>query len=190
MIKGMIIIKKGFYMKKIKDILLSNTLNMKHFVSTESTIERAIRKAANTFSKTLFVVDKENIVGVFSMKDFIEKIPYDPRNWLNHKVKDFMTTQIPSISSDVCLSESLQFLQQNDFSCIAVTENNQIIGIVNIDYLIEKTLEEKIFIIDQMMSYISGGLSANLENVISEFIEYQNIELPILLPEELEQIAA
>jgi predicted transcriptional regulator len=190
MIKGMIIIRKGFYMKKIKDILLGNTLNINHFISTESTIEKAIRKAANTFSKTLFVVDKENIVGIFSMKDFIEKIPYEPRAWLNHKVKDFMTTQIPSINCEVSLSESLQFLQQNDFSCLAVTENNQIIGIVNIDYLIEKTLEEKNFIIDQMMSYIGGGLSANLENVISEFTEYQNIELPILLPEELVQNAA
>lgn len=183
-------IRKGVYMKKIKDILLSNTLNMNYFVSTESTLERAIKKATKTFSKTLFVVDNENIVGVFSMKDFIGKITSEPSSWVNLKVKDFMTTQVPSINCNICLSESLQFLQQNDFSCIAVTENNKIVGILNIDYLIEKTLEEKNFIIDQMMSYINGDLTSNLENVFSDFIEYQNVELPILLPQELTQTAA
>lgn len=190
MIKGMIIKKKGFYMKKIKDILFGTSLNINHFVSIESPIEKALKRAASSFSKTLFVVEKENIVGVFSIKDFFSKISTEPTAWIHHKVKEFMSTQIPSISCDITLSESLQFMQQNDFSCIAVTENNQIVGVVNIDYLIEKTLEEKNFIIEQMMSYINGSLTTNFENVITEFVEYQNVELPIILPSEFEQNAA
>lgn len=190
MINGMIIKKEGFYMKKIKDILFGTSLNINHFVSIESPVEKALRKAATSFSKTLFVVEREHIVGVFSIKDFFSKISTEPTSWLHHKVKEFMSTQIPSISCDVSLSETLQFMQQNDFSCIAVTENNQIVGVVNIDYLIEKTLEEKNFLIEQMMSYINGDISSRFENVITDFIEYQNVELPIVLPNEFEQNAA
>lgn len=190
MFKGMTIYNKGFYMKKVKDLLNNSRLSESHFISSESLLSHALKKVMTSLSNTLFVTEDNAIIGVFSFKDLVRDDLYDLSRWNTYKVKDVMKNFIPSIHSEASINECLNLMRLSDFSCLAVKEKNRIIGFIDSDYLIEQAIEEKDFIIDQMRTYINGGLATNFEVEFGEFYEYQNVELPILITEEFAYKAA
>lgn len=190
MLKGMTIYNKGFYMKKVKDLLNNSRLSGCHFISSESLLSEAFKKVITSLSSTLFVTENNTIIGIFCFKDLAKEELQDFSLWNTYKVKDVMKNFIPSINCEASINECLNLMKLSDFSCLAVKEKNRIIGFIDSDYLLEQAIEEKDFIIDQMRTYINGGLATNFEVTFEEFYEYQNVELPILITDDFAYKAA
>lgn len=89
---------------------------------------------------------------------------------------------MPTVSSDLSLEECLGLMKHKGTTCLAVKDNESIIGVVDLAFLIEKVLDEKNFLIDQLSTYINGTSMYQEKEVTQEevfFCESNDMEAPL-----------
>lgn len=80
---------------------------------------------------SLLIVDNNHLRGIFTERDLLRRVvclSLDPKEV---KIKDVMTTEVLTLSSDKPLSHALYLMRINEFRHMPVLKNNVPIGIVS-----------------------------------------------------------
>ncbi|BCM92443.1 magnesium transporter MgtE [Abditibacteriota bacterium] len=84
--------------------------------------------------------DREVLIGVISLRELVRAGARrkDP----NVKVRDFMTTDVISVSTDTDQEECARLISKYDFMAMPVLEHGNFVGIVTVDDIIDVLVEE------------------------------------------------
>ena len=130
---------------RVRDFMTKDPITI---LSTD-TIGKAISLMRENGISRLPVLEKNKLVGIVTVHDIIEKI-IKPRErtsigeavgekakTLSNKVKDIMSKPVHTISKDSNLLEALDKMIKYDISCLVVTEDKSVIGIVTMMDILE-----------------------------------------------------
>lgn len=104
------------------------------------------------------LVKKGNVIsGIFTERDYMQKIALDAKSSKNTPVEDVMSSPVITAKP----SDSVQTCMETMTSCrcrhLPVVDGEELLGIVSIGDLVKKLLEEKESEIEQLSQYIAGS---------------------------------
>ena len=125
-------------------------------VDANDTVLAAISLMAQVNIGAVLVQKEDTISGIFTERDYLQKIALKSRSSQETKVGDVMTT--PVVSADP--SDSIQQCMETMTTChcrhLPVVENGNLLGIVSIGDLVKKMLDEKQSEVEKLSQYITG----------------------------------
>ncbi len=125
-------------------------------VDVNDTVFDAISLMAEVNIGAVLVQHDDAITGIFTERDYLQKIALKSLSSRKTKVGDVMTS--PVITADP--SDSVQQCMETMTTChcrhLPVVKDNELLGIISIGDLVKRLLEEKESEIKQLNEYITG----------------------------------
>jgi len=125
-------------------------------VDVSETVFDAISLMAQVNVGAVLVQKDEAIAGIFTERDYLQKIALKSLSSKETKVGDVMTS--PVISADP--ADSIQHCMETMTTChcrhLPVVEEGKLLGIVSIGDLVKRMLDEKQSEVEKLSEYITG----------------------------------
>lgn len=125
-------------------------------VDSNETVFDAISLMAEVNIGAILVQNDDAISGIFTERDYLQKIALKSLSSQETRVGDVMTS--PVITADP--GDSIQQCMETMTTChcrhLPVVENGKLLGIVSIGDLVKRMLDEKESEVEQLNQYISG----------------------------------
>ena len=125
-------------------------------IAPGTTVFDAIQMMADKNVGALPVMTGEQVLGMFSERDYTRKIALKGRSSRETLVSDVMTASPLIVSADDSVDRCMRLMTQNRIRHLPVVENGRLIGIVSIGDLVNWIISAQSAAIDQLEKYISG----------------------------------
>ena len=141
-------------MKTVREILI-NKGNQIWTVLPDTTVYKALIIMADKSIGALLVVDKlGNPVGVLSERDYARKVILVGKSSKETMVKEIMSSRVIYITPDRSPEECMALMISKRIRHLPVLDNGKLAGFISIGDVVKAVLDEKEFMIDQLVQYI------------------------------------
>ena len=131
-------------------------------IHADATVYEALQMMADKDVGALVVIDKGQVVGIFSERDYARKVILAGLSSLNTPVKQIMSTGVYYVTPDQSIEECMAVMTKNRVRHLPVIVNEQLVGLVSIGDAVKSIISDQDIQIRQFENYISGrGYSAD-----------------------------
>jgi len=139
---------------RISEILQKKGKNV-FSAAPKTTVFEAIRLMAGNKIGALLVLEGERIVGIFTERDYLNKIILEGHSSKETPVKDVMTSKVAFITPDTLIEEGLAVMTEKRCRHLPVLDNKKLVGVVSIGDLVRQVIKDQKITIDSLTEYIS-----------------------------------
>ena len=143
-------------MSTLKEILQRKGRNVITAPPT-TTVFDAIRTMAQRNVGALLVVEDEELIGLFSERDYLRKIALKFRSSRKTAISEVMSSPVLCAKLDDDLEDCMAMMTKHHFRHLPILDGDALCGIISIGDVIKYLLEEKKQELEQLSSYIAGG---------------------------------
>ncbi len=111
---------------KVKDIMTKNVA----YVNPQNTVVEAAQLMQKHNVGSIPVCDKNGVIGVVTDRDIVVRNIAHGKSPQSTPVKDVMTSQVTTVSSDTEINEASRIMAQYQVRRLPVVENNMLVGMV------------------------------------------------------------
>jgi len=104
----------------------------------------------------LLVMDGEEIVGIFSERDYARKVILQGKASKDTPVSEIMTREVLVISTEKTLDDCMALMTARKIRHLPVMEDQKLAGIVSSGDVLKKIISEQHSAIHDLENYISG----------------------------------
>ncbi len=140
-------------MNSIGQFLTQRIQNI-HSVSPQSTVRQALELMADKNIGALLVLEENQLVGMFSERDYARKVVLKGKSSIDTLVQDIMTTKVICIKVSQTFTECMQTMTDHHIRHLPVMDGQNVIGLISIGDVVKEILEEQTRTIEQLKSYI------------------------------------
>ncbi len=142
-------------MAKVSEIL-ENKGGMVLSVDVNETVFDAINLMAQVNIGAVLVQKDDTIAGIFTERDYLQRIALQSRSSKQTRVGDVMTTPVISADPDDSVQQCMETMTTCHCRHLPVVHDGKLLGIVSIGDLVKKMLEEKQQEVEKLSQYITG----------------------------------
>ncbi len=142
-------------MKSIHEILESKDRNVYH-IGPSIRLYNALELMAEKDIGALIVSEDDVIVGILSERDYARKVILQGKSSKEMTVDEIMSEDVIYITPDHTVEECMVLMTNKRVRHLPVMENNKLIGILSIGDVVKAIIDEKEFVIEQLVHYIKG----------------------------------
>jgi len=125
-------------------------------IAPRATVYEALQMMSEKDVGALLVVDKGNLVGIFSERDYARKLILKGRFSKDTTVGELMTREVLYIESQSTIEHCMALMTAKRVRHLPVLENERLIGIVTIGDVVKQIISDQEFTIQQLERYIKG----------------------------------
>jgi CBS domain-containing protein len=125
-------------------------------VEINETVFNAINLMAQVNVGAVLVQKDEAIAGIFTERDYLQKIALKSRSSKETMVGDVMTSPVISAEPTDSVQQCMETMTTCHCRHLPVVENGKLLGIVSIGDLVKKMLDEKQLEVEKLSEYITG----------------------------------
>jgi CBS domain-containing protein len=125
-------------------------------VAPESMVYDALLLMAEHHIGALLVMRRDELVGIFSERDYAREVIIKGRTSATTAVQDIMSTKLITVSPDNTVEECMNLMSGKRIRHLPVLDHGKVIGLLSIGDLVQATIEYQQFLIKQLESYIQG----------------------------------
>ena len=140
-------------MKNIGQFLAQHIRTI-YSVSPQSTVRQALELMADKNIGALLVLEENQLVGMFSERDYARKVVLKGKSSVDTPVRDIMTTEVICIKVSQTFTECMQTMTDHHTRHLPVMDGQNVIGLISIGDVVKEILEEQTRTIEQLKSYI------------------------------------
>lgn len=126
-------------------------------VAPDDTVFRALEIMAEKNVGALPVVEKDQLVGIFSERDYARKVVLLGRASKSTAVKELMTARVFHVKPQRSIQDCMHLMTSRHIRHLPVMERGKLIGIVTIGDVVKQMLSEQTRTIENLETYIAGG---------------------------------
>lgn len=117
-------------MNTVKEFLASRT---KSLVTTteDTTVTEAVSMMTRDNIHSLMVMKDDQMIGIFTDRDYVHKIVATQRDPSQLKVGDVMTKEVTTVSPDASIKACIELMHDGKFRHLPITEAGQVIGMIS-----------------------------------------------------------
>ena len=105
----------------------------------------------------LLVLDGENLVGIFTERDYARKLILHGKSSKETLVSEIMSDKVAYVTLTATVDECMALMTEKHFRHLPVlSEDGEVIGIVSIGDLVKATISNQQFLISELERYITG----------------------------------
>ncbi len=126
-------------------------------ISPDICVYNALEIMVENNVSSLVVVEDENLVGIFTERDYARKVILKGKSSKETSIREIMSVNVITVTPDSTVDECMQVMTGKFIRHLPVLENGKMVGIVSIGDLVKYIIEEQKFIIENMEHYIVGN---------------------------------
>jgi CBS domain-containing protein len=146
------------YMKTAAQIVKSKLDQTVHAMGPTASAYEAVRLMADKNIGALLVVERDNVVGIVSERDYARRIVLMERSPKDTLLSAIMSSPVLYVNPDQTSEECMALMTENRLRHLPVMDRGRLIGLISIGDLVKATISEQRFTIEQLEHYISGQL--------------------------------
>ncbi len=143
-------------MKTVREILLQKG-NEIYSVTPENSVYEALKLMSEKGIGAVLVVENGELVGILSERDYARKVILHGKTSRETLVKDIMSTRIYFVTPKRSAEECLALMINKRIRHLPVYSEKKLAGVISIGDVVKGVIDEKEFVIDQLVQYITGG---------------------------------
>jgi CBS domain-containing protein len=126
----------------------------------QATVYEALELMAAENIGSLVVVERGDVAGVFTERDYARKVILKGRSSKTTTVAELMTTDVLYVSPDDTIENCMALMTDKRLRHLPVMENGRLAGVVSIGDIVKVIISEREFTIRELERYITGGHSS------------------------------
>ena len=143
-------------MKTLKQMLAGRQRPLAVVAPTE-TVYHALTLMAQHDVGALLVLDGEQLVGIFSERDYARKIMLQGKSSKETLVREIMSDKVAYVTPASTLDECMALMTEKRFRHLPVlSQDGTVLGIISIGDLVKETISSQQLIISELERYITG----------------------------------
>ncbi len=115
----------------VADILKSKSSSMVHSITSTETVQSAAVKMAELGIGGLLVIDNQQVVGIFTERDVVNKLFKNHLNPETVTVGELMTRKLIFASLTTTVKEAMEIFTEQRFRHLPVMDNGRLVGLVS-----------------------------------------------------------
>ena len=126
-------------------------------VSPETTVYDAIKLMADKNAGALLVLERDQMRGIISERDYARKVILKGKSSKDTPVKEIMSIDVVTIRPEQSIDECMALMTSKRIRHLPVLEGNKLAGMISIGDVVKAIISEQEFTIKQLENYITGG---------------------------------
>lgn len=143
-------------MRTLKQMLAGKQRPLAVVAPTDS-VFHALTLMAQHDVGALLVLEGEQLVGIFSERDYARKIMLQGKSSKETLVREIMSDKVAYVTPASTLDECMALMTEKRFRHLPVlSAEGEVLGIISIGDLVKETISSQQLIISELERYISG----------------------------------
>lgn len=140
-------------------------------VSPDISIYDALQVMADKDVGAVLVMEDDELVGIFSERDYARKVVLEGRSSRETPVRHGMTTRVLYVRPDDTIEGCMVLMTDRRIRHLPVLEDNRVIGVISIGDVVKGLISQQANTIHYLESYITNGhpeIARRVENKPAE----------------------
>jgi CBS domain-containing protein len=126
-------------------------------VAPDATVYEALATLAEKDVGALLVLDADNLVGIFSERDYARKVILMGRSSREIRVHEIMTAPVVTVTPCHSVEECMKIITEHRIRHLPVVDGPNLVGVISIGDLVNTIISEQAETIQHLSNYISGS---------------------------------
>ncbi|MEX2541826.1 MAG: CBS domain-containing protein [Trueperaceae bacterium] len=118
----------------------------------------ALKQMAQKNVGALVVVERDQVLGIFSERDYARKIILAGKSSKVTPVEEIMSTEVVSVGASTTVRECLSLMTDHRVRHLPVLSDDRLVGVISIGDAVKSIIREQEYLIEQLQTYIAGPL--------------------------------
>ena len=123
-------------------------------IAPDATVLDAIKEFVNRNVGSLVVMEDDRIVGIFTERQYARNVFLKGKASPTTTVRDVMATDVVYVSPEQTVPECMAIMTDKKYRHLPVMKDDKVVGMVSIGDLVESTISDQKFTIEQLEHYI------------------------------------
>ncbi len=123
-------------------------------IDPEATVLDAIREFVDKNVGSLVVMEDGKLVGIFTERQYARNVFLKGKSSPTTTVREVMETNVAYVGPEHTVPECMAIMTEKRYRHLPVIEGDEVVGMVSIGDLVESTISEQKFTIEQLEHYI------------------------------------
>jgi CBS domain-containing protein len=148
-------------MKTVKDLLQSKEQKEVWSVTPDTLVYRALQLLDEKKIGALVVLERGELVGVVSERDYARKVILEGKSSKETSTKEIMSTKIFVVNPETTVEECMALMNEKRIRHIPVVDKgtHKIMGIISIGDVLKSVISDQKILIENLSNYITGKYS-------------------------------
>lgn len=147
-------------MKTVKEIL-ENKENQIWSVTPETTVFDTLKLMAEKKIGAVLVIKDSNVVGIMSERDYARKVVLQGKSSVQLAVSEIMSDKVIYVDILQNVEDCMALMINKRIRHLPVYNENNLVGFISIGDVVKAIIDEKEFMIDQLVHYIKDTPQIN-----------------------------
>lgn len=125
-------------------------------VSPTDTVYRALEVMAQANIGAVLVCEDDQIVGIFTERDYARKIILMGRHSLDTEIQEIMTKEMVTVDPEATLEECMAMMTKYRIRHLPVMEHGRLVGMISMRDVVDAIIASKDNLIENLENYILG----------------------------------
>lgn len=125
-------------------------------IAPQATVYEALMLMADKNVGAIAVVDRGQMVGIFTERDYARKIVLKGKTSLETPLKDIMTSETITVLPETTLEECMALMTEWHIRHLPIMADGRLVGMVSMRDVVQAILSKKDSTIENLENYILG----------------------------------
>lgn len=126
-------------------------------ISPDATVYQALEFMAEKDIGALVVTQDEEVVGIFSERDYARKVILQGKSSMNTSVGELMVKQVYYVSPENTIEDCMSLMTEKRIRHLPVLKDKELVGLISIGDVVNQVIKHQKFKIRELEKYITGG---------------------------------
>ena len=148
-------------MKTVRDLLRTKKSQEVWSVTPDTLVYRALQLLDEKRIGALPVVEKGELVGIVSERDYARKVILEGKSSKETHTKEIMSTKLYVVNPENTVEECMALMNEQRIRHLPVIEKGtkRILGVISIGDVLKSIISEQKFMIENLSGYIMGRIA-------------------------------
>ena len=125
-------------------------------ITPDTTVYEALEQMAEKNIGAVLVIESEQVVGIFSERDYARKVVLHGKSSQETPVSDVMTSRVIAVPPNQSVEKCMALMTEKRIRHLPVLDSDRLVGIISIGDVVKAIISDQEVMINHLEDYITG----------------------------------